>query len=135
MSEYCIVTTIYRNTKAIKLALEEMGYEYEEHTKSQHLHGYLGDRRDQTANIIVRKQNVGPGANDIGFAKRSDGTYELIISEYDMLDNQTQAEDFLHRIKRLYAKHATTIESRKLGFRLYSKQELPGDKIKIVVRH
>jgi hypothetical protein len=55
----------------------------EVHEKAQHLYGYQNDERSQTANVIIRRANVGGNANDVGFVKGKDGRFSAIISEYD----------------------------------------------------
>lgn len=55
----------------------------EVHDKAQHLYGFQGDRRSQVANVIIRRENVGGAANDVGFVRGSDGKFQAIISEYD----------------------------------------------------
>jgi hypothetical protein len=55
----------------------------EVHDKATNLYGYQGDKRNTVANVIIRRNNVGGAANDIGFVKNADGTYSSIISEYD----------------------------------------------------
>ncbi len=37
------------------------------------LYGYRGDRRKETAAIVIRRKHVGPSANDVGFALTADG--------------------------------------------------------------
>lgn len=53
------------------------------HDKATHLYGYKGDRRQQTAHVVIRKNNVGNAANDLGFVRNEDGRYGAIISDYD----------------------------------------------------
>jgi hypothetical protein len=55
----------------------------EAHEDPKHLYGYQGDRREQKANVIIRRNNVGGAANDVGFFRDGDGKYNAIISEYD----------------------------------------------------
>ncbi len=50
--------------------------------------GYQGDRRDQQAHIIARKEFVnvhlgGGASNDVGWLRADDGSYEAIVSDYD----------------------------------------------------
>lgn len=54
----------------------------EVHKDAVHLYGYHGDRREQTAHVIIRRNHVGSAANDIGFVKE-DGKFQAIISDYD----------------------------------------------------
>ena len=52
--------------------------------KGELLKTYLAkDQRGQRANIIIRRQYVGPASNDIGFTILPDGTLDSVISDYD----------------------------------------------------
>lgn len=55
----------------------------EVHGTAVALYGYHGDKRAQTANIVIRRHNVQGAANDLGFVMEKDGTYTAIISDYD----------------------------------------------------
>lgn len=116
--------------EAIKSALDEMGYVYEEHQEAQNLYGYAGDKRKQKAHIIVRRQHVGSAANDVGFVRKADGKYEMIISEFDRNQGHKQGQDFMKNMKKIYAKHNVLITSRREGLILQS-QKTAGGKIKI----
>ena len=118
------------NGEAIKATLEEMGYVFEEHKEAQNLYGYRGDKRKQKAHIIVRRQHVGAAANDVGFLRKSDGKYEMIISEFDRGLGHTQGKNFMKNMKQIYAKHDVLITSRRLSLVLRS-QKTEGGKIKV----
>jgi len=109
---------------AIKEALTELGFPYEEHKIATGLYGYAGDRRSQVANIIVRKKNIGSASNDIGFHKKADGKYELIISEYDKRIRKGQI--FTKKFKQVYASKQTQRQLRKKGYKL-KKQKVEKD--------
>jgi hypothetical protein len=49
----------------------------------RNLYGYQNDLREQTANVILRRQHVGGSSNDIGFVKGPNGTYSAIVSDFD----------------------------------------------------
>ena len=134
MSEYLICETAYNDADSIKAALEELGYVYEEHQQAQSLLGYRGDKRTQKAHIIVRRQHVGASANDVGFHRKADGTFELIISEFDISGSKKQAVDFTKNMKRMYSKHKVLKECKRKGLRLKSKKDTSDNKIKILVR-
>ena len=122
------------DSDSIKEALKEMGYKFEEHKIAQKLLGFAGDTREQVAHIIVRKKYVGSAANDVGFYKKADGSYDMIISEFDKSGNKKQAVDFMHRIKQLYGKHLTIKQCKKLGLKISSQKVTEDNKIKIRVR-
>lgn len=117
--------------ECIKATLKEMGYVFEEHKEAQHLYGYMGDKRKQKANIIVRRRYVGAAANDVGFLRKSDGTYEMIISEYDRAGAKTQAKNFMKNIHQIYNKHLVLKQAKRNGL-IFQQQKITKDnKIKI----
>jgi len=75
------------NLELLLAALADLGWDsgkVEVHDNPVALYGYHGDRRPETANVVIRRNNTGvSSSNDIGFVKRPDGTYAPIISEYD----------------------------------------------------
>lgn len=86
MSHYNILKTELRNKNSLIKALMRRGWKKEAievHDDAQHLQGYTGDTRPETAEIIIRRRNVGAASNDIGFKLQADGTYRAIISDYD----------------------------------------------------
>jgi hypothetical protein len=132
MSEYTVVQVEYSDPICIKETLKELGYIFEEHKEAQSLMGYGGDERKEKANIIVRKQHVGPAANDVGFCKKANGKYELIISEYDRRAGSKSAMNFLEKMKPLYAKHKGLQQLRKMGKIITSVKTQPNGQIVIV---
>jgi len=87
ISRYCTVKTQFKDGSSLFKALMETGNwteaQIEVHSDPQHLFGYHGDQRAEVAHIIIRRVYVGNSANDIGFVKKDDGTYEALISEFD----------------------------------------------------
>lgn len=60
----------------------------EVHEKPSNLYDYTGSEREQVAHIVVRQAAVnevsGGPSNDIGFEKKTDGSYTFHVSEYDV---------------------------------------------------
>jgi hypothetical protein len=133
MSAYTTVQLEMTDPECIKLALEEMGYPFEEHKIAQNLYGIGNHMRDQTANIIVRRQYVGTAANDVGFLKQSDGRYQMIISEFDRRQT-TQGTNFLKRMGQIYGKHKVLKQVRRLGYSVTSTKTTEDGKLKIRVK-
>lgn len=132
MSEYTTVELEINDPECLKSSLTEMGYVFEEHEVAQNLHGYMGDRRQQKAHVIIRKQYVGSASNDVGFLRKEDGTYELIISEYDRGYGKKSSKNFLHALKQVYATHKIKKKAKALGYTIKSQKSVEG-KIKIRV--
>jgi hypothetical protein len=111
-------------------ALKELGYPFEEHQEAQHLYGYQGDKRQQMAHIIVRRQHVGHAANDVGFLRTADGKYEMIISEYDQHAGD-QSVNFTQKLVQIYGMKKTIKQAVNMG---YTASEPIKEKGKIKLR-
>lgn len=57
------------------------------------LEGYAGDKRADTAEIIIPRKYVGGSSNDIGFKLQEDGSWGAIISEFDTSSGQSSKND------------------------------------------
>ncbi len=90
MSHYIDILTQIYDAKALVRALGRLGFEnkVEAYEKARNLYGYQGDKRDQVAHVIIRRQHVGQCANDIGFEKTKDGPFKAHISEFDSKEDK-----------------------------------------------
>ena len=120
MSEYAIIELELADKNIIKESLKELEYPFEEYDVAQSLVGWLGDNRKQVANIIIRKRHIGVASNDIGFHKKANGKYELIISDYDK--SISQGQTFLSKFKQTYAEKQVQKELKKKGYKLKKKK-------------
>ena len=75
-------STAFKDRECLLKALAECGYGTVEEDESLSLYGYQGDRRPETAQIVVRRKFIGSASNDLGFQK-TDAGYVAVISEYD----------------------------------------------------
>jgi hypothetical protein len=132
MSEYTKVEIKMKDPDCICSALKELGYPTELHEVAQPLYGYQGDVRPERANIIVRRKHIGSAANDIGFSKNTDGTYEMIISEYDR--RASHSGNFMSRLKQMYGVHKTKKFIKRKGYSISSQKTDADGKIKIRIR-
>lgn len=101
-----------------------MGYTFEEHEVATNLMGYRGDRRKEVANIIVRKRYISAASNDIGFLKKKNGKYEMIISEYDR--KIAKGKTFMTKFKQVYVTKQTKKYLKRKGYKL-KKQKVEAD--------
>jgi len=143
MSHYTKIKTKIKDAEVLKKTIKEMGYPFEE-GRNIHLYGYLGDRRPQTADIVIRRKYIGASSNDIGF-KKVGNYYDLIISEYDegihgqkfdelqkkALNIQQEIE---RQVRQKYALEKTIKEVQKIGFNIISQAQERDKTIKLVVR-
>ena len=124
MSAYHTQKTCYKDKDCLIEALGEMGYKnVEVHEVAQHLYGYHGDKRAQTANIIVRRRYVDSAANDLGFVKQEDGTYSAIVSDYDSGKHNTQ---WMTKLKIAYTERVDMKTARKNGLHFLGKKIVNG---------
>ncbi len=134
MSHFVECKTEFRDPLALIAALVECGFAREQievHAEAVPLFGYRGDQRAQHAHIVIRRQHVGPAANDVGWERQPDGTYRAWISEYDgrhRFDAATQ-----NRIKQEYAYAAVARQQRSLG-RTVERRMLPSGEIEVLIQ-
>ncbi len=119
MSKYRRIETQFKDEAALRQALqdaaERLGIEFEEAidgANSLPLYGVGGDLRPEMAQFVIRRWHVGVAANDLGFAGRNDGTYELIISDFDAPRRAT----LVNTIKQRYAYHQTLALALSQGY-------------------
>ena len=67
------------------------------------LYGYEGHRRDETAELVIRRQHLGPASNDLGFRHTAKG-YVPVISEFDQ--RTLLGGRFLVRLRTAYSERA-----------------------------
>ncbi|WP_416670475.1 DUF1257 domain-containing protein [Egbenema bharatensis] len=131
MSHFTSIQTQLRHPEALIKALADLGlYTVEVHAIAQHLHGFAGDIRSETAEIIIRRQFLGPMSNDIGFKRQPDETFQAIISEYDRLQYSPQ---WLDRLTQRYAYHALVQTAPMEGFAIEQEEVLPDGTIRLVL--
>ena len=67
-------------------ALVECGFQeaqIEVQDEATALYGYQSDVRPQQAHLIIRRNHIGFGANDVGWERQPNGAYRAWISEFD----------------------------------------------------
>lgn len=102
-----------------------MGFENVEiNEKGTNLYGYHDDVRSDIANVIIRRKYIGPLSNDIGFVKKTDGTYAAILSDYDRSIGYNEA--WLNKVKVKYAEHGLMKQARNKGLRFASRKLVNG---------
>jgi hypothetical protein len=117
MSAYSQNETQFKDGAVLCEALAMLGYTAEQvevYKMADNLYGYHGDKREDTANIIIRRKFVGYGSNDIGFKLGTNGTYSAIISEYD---SQRHGEEWLRKLKAAYAERAILKQAKLQGMK------------------
>ncbi len=134
MSHFIECRTEFRDPDALIAALVESGFTPEQieiHAEAVPLFGYRGDQRAQRAHLVIRRQHVGPAANDVGWERQADGTYRAWVSEYDGRHRFDAAMQ--NRIKQEYAYQVIVRQQRSRG-RSVTRERLPSGEIEVVVQ-
>jgi len=134
MSHYSEVMIELTDEGCLVAALSRLGFKgkVEVHREAQPLYGYQGDVRSQKAHVIIRRQHVGPAANDLGFERQADGRYRVWVSDYDRTYNKYD-DAWLGRLKQAYGVEKARAEAKKRGYRV-SEQKLDDGRIRLVCR-
>ena len=134
MSHYCEVAIELTDEGCLVAALNRLGFQgkVEVHQEAQTLYGYMGDARPQKAHIIIRRQHVGRGANDLGFERQADGKYRVWVSEFDQSRNGYD-NAWLGRLKQAYGIEKVRKEAKKRGYRL-TEQKQDNGTVRLVLR-
>ena len=124
MSKYNRQKSTYNDRDCLVEALHEMGYaDVEIHDDAVNLIGYHADTRPEKANVIVRRNHIGPAANDLGFVKEADGTYSAIVSDYD---SHKHGVEWMKGLKRAYTEKRTIKHAAKNGLKYLGKEVVKG---------
>jgi hypothetical protein len=132
VSHYTQIALEIRDRDALVAALADLGLTVVEvHDEPQHLCGYEADVRPEKAEVIVRREHVGPLSNDVGFRKNESGAFDAIISEYDQQNGYGQ--DWRNRLLQRYGRHVAVAKLAKRGFRVVREEARDG-KLHVVLR-
>lgn len=79
MSHFTRIKTGIKHTDVLVKALTKMGFKHIEiHETAQPLYGYQGDRRSDTAEVIIRRKYIGRMSNDVGFKRQENGNFTFL---------------------------------------------------------
>ena len=131
MSKYLAYPEIVFKSRDLVLAsLADLGFSQVEEGQEVALFGYEGDRRPETAAIVIRRRYIGDASNDLGFRLTSEG-YIPIISEYDQ--RTLCAGQFLPRLRVAYAERVVETVRKRVRGTVHRVTE--GGVIKLRVRY
>ena len=131
MSHFACIKTQLKNRDTLIQALTDVGFDdVEVHETAQHLYGYQGDVREQTAEVIIRREYIGEWSNDIGFKQQDDGQFESIISEYDC---HKYSQEWLNGLTQRYGYHTLLATAPTQGFTVEEEETLEDGTIRVVV--
>jgi hypothetical protein len=131
MSHFTTIRTELRDVDTLIKALADMGFrQIEKHVTPQHLYGFQGDLRPETAEVIIRRQYIGGASNDIGFQQQADGTYKAIISEYD---RHQYSQPWIQALTQRYGYHQLMQTAATQGFSVEQQEVLADGTIRVVI--
>lgn len=119
MSAYTVFETCMEDREVLVDSLKELGFKPEVHDEATQLTGYEGRKRQEKAEVIIPRKQVGSASNDVGFYKNSKGVYEAIISEYD---RSGPARNLTDKLKSIYAEKKTMKEAAAKGYKFIGKK-------------
>lgn len=127
MSHFSVIRTKITNTEHLMKALQDLGFEshmVQCNEKAVNLYGYQGDKREQTAEVVIPRQYISSLSNDIGFKQQADGTYEAIISDYD---RKNYSQQWLDKLSQRYSYNYLQEEIKQNGFFIEEEYEEDGE--------
>lgn len=133
MSAYKRIECHFKDRELLLESLEKLGFHPECYEAPEKLRGYMNDRRNDLAHIVVPKEQIeklytGHASNDLGFFN-NDGEYVMIVSDYDI------AHGVGDKVQQSYAKSAIENALKKNKFNItdveVSKESPNRQKIKI----
>ena len=129
MSKYLVFRAeAFTDRRLLVGALADLGYRDVEQGEALALYGYQGDRRPETAELVVRRRHVGRLSNDLGFKQTAEG-YVPVVSEYDQ--RTLLGGRFLARLRTAYNEQAVEEIRRRLGGTV--QRTVEGDVVRIRV--
>jgi hypothetical protein len=132
MSHFTTLKTQLTDLKALQAALADLGLtQVEVHPVAEHLLGFRGDTRTQTAEVIVRRKHLGWLSNDLGFKRTAAGTFDAIISDYD---RAKYSQEWLGKLTQRYAYHVARTKLEEQGFDLVAEEKTTDGRIHLTLR-
>lgn len=130
MSKYLSFSDIlFKDRRLLLAALADLGYANVEEGDALSLFGYQGDQRPETAEIIIRRQQIGAASNDLGFTRTPQG-YVPIVSEYDA--RVLHGGQFLVKLRTAYGERV--VEEVRKRLHGTARRTVEGGVVKIKVR-
>ena len=112
MSKYLLFdAVVFKDRRLLLAALADLGYSDVEEGEVLSLFGYLGDRRPETAQIVVRRRCLDSASNDLGFVRSAQG-YIPVLSEYDQ--RVLHGGQFLVKLRTAYNDRVVAEVTRRL---------------------
>lgn len=126
MSKYMRVETVFKDEDTLRQALTDVcqgrGIQFER-GQALTLYGFRGKARAETGEYVIRRNFVGRAANDLGFARKADGTFEAVISQFD---SRTEGMKILNEVRQRYTHLQVEKLARARGMRVEEVKDPSG---------
>ena len=132
MSQYLNIATQIVSGEHLAKALKDVGFnQVEVYQTAQPLKGWPDDKRENTAEIIIRKKYAVSASSDIGFKLGTQRRFTAIISDMDQ-DSYNAA--WLSRLTQRYAYHVARDKLQEKGFDLVEESVQEDQTIHLTLR-
>jgi hypothetical protein len=129
VSHFTTVETKINDLVALKEALDELDYAYDEATQQQlvKVRGWRGTTQEADLSIHLK-------GYDIGVQQNADGTYRLVADWWAIEEETNQKAEQLQQVLiKTYAKHKVKREVAAQGFTLEEEQVDADGTVRLVV--
>jgi hypothetical protein len=139
MSKYSSIDTCFDDQDALVEALKADGFQpllAKDQVAGDPLTGYQGDKRKDRAHVIIPRQQIGGASNDIGFRRGTDGTFRVVISEFDK--GCGRDDKWLGKIRQRFVEAKQMAEWKRQGYTEFERTETAAGvsvKAKIPTQH
>lgn len=132
MSKFTTIEVVFKDKDSIIEALKALGYSTIDVGHDIEMFGYSGDISNERGDIVVRKSYLSSVSNDLGFQRQRDGTYRLVMSDYDVtyLRGGRWVTDF----KKLYSYNVVKRFASSKGYTIASETKMADSTVKITLR-
>jgi hypothetical protein len=123
LSEYAVIQTQFRDPAVLAAALTDLGFRasaIEWHDEPVRLRGPTIEVPGW-AHLVIRGRHVGPGANDLGFARGPDGVFQALVG---VMEQRTRGwhgpydQTWLGRLAAAYAVRQLAAQYQAKGWRV-----------------
>jgi hypothetical protein len=119
MSKYKRIETQFKDEGTLRQALHDVGIPFEE-GEGLTLYGWKGKARPETAEFVIRRRHIESAANDLGFHRLPDGSFEVVISDFD---STSRGMGITRQVKQRYARLQVERLARARGYRVEEIEE------------
>jgi hypothetical protein len=128
MSHFTTVKSKIKDLECLKLALQDLKYEFEEAEAGVQVRGYLGQL--EKADLVIKASKT----YDVGVRKTAQG-YELLADWWGIETTRGLTEqEFVNQLTQRYAYHKVIKEVQARGFTISTQEEEENNTIQLTVR-